>query len=97
MVVIEEVSAGGNDFSPDSSRLALGRTDGSILVYELPAGRELKGLKGVPTPACPAFHPNGRQLAVSCSTGVQIYDLMTGHLVGGLAGADGGELHCLAP
>ena len=95
VVVIEEVSAvAGNDFSPDSSRLALGRTDGSILVYELPAGRELKGLKGVPTPACPAFHPNGRQLAVSCSTGVQIYDLMTGHLVGDLPEPTGAS--CIA-
>jgi serine/threonine protein kinase/WD40 repeat protein len=95
VVVVEEVSGtSGNDFSPDSSRLALGRKDGSIRLYELPAGRQLKQLKGIPTPGWPAFHPSGRQLALSCATGVQVYDLNTGNILAELpqpAGAD-----CLA-
>ena len=84
-MVVEEVSApGGVAFSPDSRRLAIGHADGSIRLYELPSGRQLKQLEGVPRHGWMVFHPEGRQLAVSCATGIQVYDLETGRILADL-------------
>ncbi len=84
----------GRAFSPDSLRLAVGHTDGSIRLLELPSGRELRRLEGIPRAAWLAFHPKGRQLAVSCATGVRIYDVETGNMVAKLAQHIGAE--CVA-
>jgi serine/threonine protein kinase/WD40 repeat protein len=69
------------DFSPDSQLLAGPRPDGSVGVYEVLSGREVKrvaegmGVTGV------KFHPDGRQLAVYVKSDprvVVVLDLETG-------------------
>ena len=82
MIVDEVSSPGGSALRcPDSRRLAIGHADGSIRLYDLPSGRQLKQLDGFPSHGRLAFHPNGRQLAVSCATGIQVYDLETGRML----------------
>jgi eukaryotic-like serine/threonine-protein kinase len=80
VLVVEESNApdAGAAFSPDSKRLATGHADDSIRLYELPSGRQMKQLGGVPRASFVAFHPNGRQLAIVCATGIQVYDIETG-------------------
>ena len=79
------------DFSPDSRQLAPSasrRLDPACI--DLPSGRQLKQLKSAARrPARLAFHPEGRQLAVACATGVQIRDLDTGNVVADLPQPDG--------
>ncbi len=88
--------AHGIDFSPDSRQCAIGRVDGPIRLYDLPSGlppRELpKGHPGAEL----AFHPDGRQLAVSCGTSVEIRDLDTGEVVADLPLPPPVAAHCLA-
>ena len=43
----------------------------------LPSNRQLKQLECVSSHGRLAFHPEGRQLAVSCATGIKVYDLET--------------------
>ncbi|MBI3408637.1 MAG: protein kinase [Planctomycetes bacterium] len=68
------------DFSPDSSLVAVGLADGSIVLYDLPAGKEVKRLDRGPSPHSLAFHPQGKKLAISSldSDLVIIRDLETG-------------------
>jgi WD40 repeat protein len=80
-VVEEARSLGGPDFSPDSRRFAVGHEDGSIRLYELPSDHQRKFLDGIPSPHWLSFNPNGRQLAVSCATGIQVYDLEMGRIL----------------
>jgi serine/threonine protein kinase/WD40 repeat protein len=81
VVVVEEVNApGGAAFSPDSRQLAIGHTDGSIRLCELPSGHQLKQLEGVPCARWMVFDPKGQQLAVVCANGVKVYDLETGRV-----------------
>jgi WD40 repeat protein/tetratricopeptide (TPR) repeat protein len=91
VAVVEELSAWGAAFSPDSMRLAVGHADGSIGLYELPSGRQLKQLDGGPRALMLAFHPEGRQLAVSCATGIQVYDVETGRILADLPQPTGAE------
>jgi WD40 repeat protein len=65
-------------FSPDCRQLALAHPDGSISLYELPSGRPLRRLGPGPTPNALAFHPNGRQLALSGQGRIQVRDVETG-------------------
>jgi WD40 repeat protein len=72
-------------FSPDSQLVAGARPDGSIGVYEVASGREIKclaqGLRAVRV----WFSPNGRELAVTVDSSrhlVAILDLETGEEVG---------------
>ena len=82
VVVVEEVNApGGAAFSPDSGRIAIGHTDGSIRLCALPSGRELKQLEGLPRARWIVFHPAGQQLAVVCANSIQVYDLQTGRVL----------------
>ena len=74
----------GFDFSSDSRRCAIGRVDGPIRLVDLASeqlSRELpKGRRGMQL----ALHPDGRQLAVSCDTSVEIRELDTGKVVADL-------------
>jgi serine/threonine protein kinase/WD40 repeat protein len=67
------------DFSPDS-HLAAVTDEGSVHLYDLLTGKEVKRLPGGTGWLACAFHPNGRTLAVTASQPpyVQIYDLDTG-------------------
>ncbi len=77
----------GFDFSSDSRQCAIGRVDGSIRLVDLASGQPPRELpKGRPG-AQLAFHPDGRQLAVSCDTSVEIRALDTGEVVADLQGS----------
>jgi serine/threonine protein kinase/WD40 repeat protein len=65
-------------FSPDSRRLAMARHDGAIHVYELPSGKQLNEWPSGPSPGSLAFHPAGRQLAVSHRGRITVFDGDTG-------------------
>jgi eukaryotic-like serine/threonine-protein kinase len=94
VVVPEMLAPGGVTFSPDSMRLAIGHSDGSIRLHELPSGRQTKRMESAPRPLWLAFHPEGRQLAVSRATGVQVFDLESGAMLADLRQLGGG--FCLA-
>jgi WD40 repeat protein len=75
--------SGRQSFSPDDRWIAVGCMDGSIRLYELPSGREIRRLS--PGPPIYSLHasPDGRQLAVSSSAArtVQVRDIDTGRVV----------------
>ena len=66
--------------------------DGSLRLYDLrdlPSGRPVKQLAAGPRAlGSLAFHPGGRQIAVSHANGVQLRDLETGSVLADLAAAD---------
>jgi WD40 repeat protein len=78
---------GHMDFRPDSRSVAVDdQSDGSIRVYDLSSKAEVRrlALPDGPVGHCVAFHPNGRQLAVTRATNppsVEIYDLDTGKVM----------------
>jgi serine/threonine protein kinase/WD40 repeat protein len=55
----------GLDFSPDSSRIALAGSDGSIGIFAITGGRQLSRLEKSCRPHTLAFDPTGQRLAVS--------------------------------
>jgi serine/threonine protein kinase/WD40 repeat protein len=73
-------SSGHGDFSPDSSRLAVGRREGSISIFELESGREVMKLGQGPMPSAIAWHPDGTKLAAADGPirGIRVYDSATG-------------------
>jgi WD40 repeat protein len=76
VLLVQEADCEAHDFSPDGRRLALVRSDGTIALCDLLSGPSLRRLKAGPHPvAFAAFHPDGRQLALSHAGGVQIRDL----------------------
>ena len=84
-VMLLEVTTDTIAFSPDCSQMAQAMPDGSLRLYDLPSGREIKQLEAGPRVWMLAFHPKKSQLAVSCATGVQIRDLDTGKVLTDLA------------
>lgn len=79
-------------FSPDSRQLARALPDGSVCLYDLPSGREMKKLEAGPRALMLAYHPRDRQLAVSIASGVQVRDLETGNVLAELAQPGAGHL-----
>ncbi len=67
-------------FTADSRRLAISRPNGSLHLYELPSARLLKELTVDPSANSLAFNPKKNQLAVGCSSRLQIIDLDSGQL-----------------
>jgi WD40 repeat protein len=68
-------------FSPDSRRLVSAHPDGSLYLYDLPSGRQVKKLAiGVHATSL-AFHPSAQQLALICAGGVQVRDLTSGSVL----------------
>src|SRR5207249_1097526 len=57
------------DFSPDSLVMAAGRSDGTIILYDLLSGRETQRFQLGAEPAYLRFHPDGRSLAVALEPG----------------------------
>jgi WD40 repeat protein len=76
--VLEGVCA---DFSPDSRQLAVGHADGSLGLYDLARGRELRRLAAGTRPLRLRFDPGGRRLAVAGPDRTQVRDLETGKLL----------------
>jgi WD40 repeat protein len=68
-------------FSPDSHRVAMGRADGVIHVYDLPSGKQLKEWQTGPSTGTLAFHPAGQQLAVRHPGRITVFDVDTGKKV----------------
>ena len=68
-------------FSPDSRLCASSQTDGSLWLYELPSGRQVKQLALGVHASTFAFHPQDQQLALTCEKGVQVRDLRTGNVL----------------
>ncbi len=63
------------DFHPDGRTLAVGRRDGSIVLYDLTQGRELRRLAPGAVPHAIRFDPSGRRIVVvspNSREGVQI-------------------------
>ncbi|HEY1380829.1 MAG TPA: hypothetical protein VGF55_28770, partial [Gemmataceae bacterium] len=89
VVIDEKADVGAFDVSPDNRQLAIGRPDGSIDLNDLSSGRTLVRLGPCPPARDIEFHPGGRQLALSCASGVQIRDIATGDLVTDLPQPDG--------
>ncbi len=58
------------DFHPDGRMLAAGRRDGSIVLYDLDRGRELRRFPPGPVPQSIRFDPTGRRL-VTVSPGAR--------------------------
>ncbi len=77
----------GVDFSPDSRYIAFGHSDGTIRLYELAVGTEVRRLGASLRPAAPSalrFAPDGRKLAIGSlqAPGVEIRDLGSGRTFG---------------
>jgi serine/threonine protein kinase/WD40 repeat protein/tetratricopeptide (TPR) repeat protein len=68
--------------SPDSRELAVVFKDGSIGIYELPSGRELRRLTGNLVPLQIAYHPSQPLLALAGHEMVQIRNTDTGAVIG---------------
>lgn len=75
------------DFGPDGRRLAAGRSDGTIALFDPDSGRELGRYEtGFPSPHRHfqfAFRPDGRQFAVNSRTShaVHVVDVASGAMV----------------
>jgi serine/threonine protein kinase/WD40 repeat protein len=76
------VHASGFDFTPDSRRVAVAQSDGSIGLFDLRSGALLRPLGKGPTPNDLRVSPDGTRLAVSTAFGsqVQVRDLANGDL-----------------
>ena len=71
----------GLDFSPDSQQIAMSGPGGSVVVYDVASGNELKRFGSGQEPLCIRFHPQEAKLAVSRSQELQIMDLQSGAVV----------------
>jgi eukaryotic-like serine/threonine-protein kinase len=75
-------------FSPDNSQFGSALPDGSVYLYDLPSGRQVKQLEAGPVAiAGMAFHPKKPQLAIGHANGVRICDLETGSVLAELTQA----------
>jgi WD40 repeat protein/tRNA A-37 threonylcarbamoyl transferase component Bud32 len=66
------------EFSPHSRRLVFRHKDGSLRLYDLRRGRQLRRFAVADSDGHPAFHPRGGVLAVCGKSAVQLLDLATG-------------------
>ncbi|HEY3246372.1 MAG TPA: serine/threonine-protein kinase [Phycisphaerae bacterium] len=69
-----------HDISPDGKRLAVGRLDQAIHIYDLESGQEVQRIPLDRTPSYVTFDPSGRRLALYHASfeNAQILDLETG-------------------
>jgi eukaryotic-like serine/threonine-protein kinase len=70
-------------FSPDSRRVAIGRPNHFMSIYDLDTLKEVKRLERLPDLAAVGFHPRGQLMAISSTVDrmVQVRDSDTGSLV----------------
>jgi WD40 repeat protein len=76
--VAVKAPAGSMDFRPDGRQIAIAQPDGTIALFELPSGREVRRLRKTAAPVSAlAFSPGGDRLAVcemQDGSGVEIRD-----------------------
>ena len=85
------------DFSHDGRLMAVGRTDDSVTLWELPANRERHRCRGHTwCVTAVAFSPDDRTLASgSWDSTIRLWDVATGQLKASLPG--GGGFFCFSP
>jgi serine/threonine protein kinase/WD40 repeat protein/tetratricopeptide (TPR) repeat protein len=86
-IVLRSGLSGSVDFSSDSQQLVLG-LEGSIRLFDLISGQEVKRIPSKEGYHAFAFDPNGRRLAVLCQAtnrALQIYDLDSWKIVATLS------------
>lgn len=66
-----------------------GSADGFARLFDTRTGRQVQ-IFSLQHQACQCvkFHPNGQEVACSCGTGVQMFDLRSEHLIQGFQGTD---------
>ncbi|HKB35135.1 MAG TPA: hypothetical protein VKD72_01695, partial [Gemmataceae bacterium] len=67
-------------FHPNNRQVAVGRASGTVGIFDLESGEEVREINLMTRPQRLAFSPDGKKLAVACFAGkqVQIHDLETG-------------------
>jgi serine/threonine protein kinase/WD40 repeat protein/tetratricopeptide (TPR) repeat protein len=65
-------------FSVNSKQYALARPDGTLILYDLEEGKEVKQFKTGITPGGLAFQPGEQRLAIGSGSTVHIFDLQRG-------------------
>jgi eukaryotic-like serine/threonine-protein kinase len=84
-VITDPLADEGLDFSPDSQRIAIGRTSGEFVVHDLATGRVIQHWQGG-VGGCRrlVFHPDGRQFAAAnlTNSGIRFWDVDSGRLLG---------------
>ncbi len=80
LTIPKGVSHGAVDFSPDSRRLAIGDSNGSVHIHDTASGNELTRFMSLSQPYAVAFHPSENKLAISShlSSTVAIVDADAG-------------------
>jgi WD40 repeat protein/serine/threonine protein kinase len=73
---------GGIAFSPDGRRLAAGRQDGMVRIWDVATGWELPALKGTGPIEAVAYTSDGRRLAAADCGTARVWDAATGHELG---------------
>lgn len=67
-------------FSVDSKRYAIANPDGTLILYDLEEGKEVKQFGTGITPGSLAFQPGDRRLAIGSGNTVHILDLQSGKI-----------------
>lgn len=67
------VNLGTLNFSADSRAMAVGEQNGTIHVFDVETGQEMRNFSSVSSPYSIAFHPGKNQIAVSSHLSPQVY------------------------
>ena len=79
-------------FTADSGRIVAVRLDGSVGVWDLRTGLEIRSIRSRATPHTFAIHPDGRQVALcfaESAVGVEIWNVESGSKLTELSTSDG--------
>src|SRR5205823_3610360 len=86
-------------YRPDGGRLATASADGSVKIWDIGNGRELRNYRGHPEAVrAVVFAPDGKTVASAAANEIKICDPETGNEVRTIAAHAGGKIYitCLA-